>query len=174
MSKLYGVIEGVYYNGFERTEELSKRMYERNVPSKTLQPQYGIRAVSTKYDLMPILERHTDPASTIKIKKEPVYNIEQTFNPGTSQAPWSGFASNINNESRLRNQFFALQSSCQSAYIPSSTSDMYDVQINSGLYVHQPFPDLFSTPQLEQFNPNSYNIGKNTFENCTRQQLKTV
>ena len=31
MSKLYGVIEGVYYNGFERTEELSKRMYERNV-----------------------------------------------------------------------------------------------------------------------------------------------
>ena len=35
----------------------------------------------------------------------PTYNPKVTFNPGTAVAPWSGFSSNVNKESELRNMF---------------------------------------------------------------------
>lgn len=171
--KMYGVVEGVYYTNLERTEELSKRMYNRNIPSGTLQPQFSMRAVSTKYDLMPILDRH-QPA-TVAIKQEPIYNIQKVFNPGTAAAPWSGFANKINDESELRNQFFALQKAGQAAYIPSSTSNMYQHEVYGGsVQQHQPFPHLFTKPALETFNPNTLGIAKDTFANHTRQQIKTL
>ena len=106
MSQLYGVVNGVYYCGMERTEQLSQRMAERNIPSATLQPQFSIRPVSTKYDMMPIFDRR--PKAKVPIKREPTYSVGTTFNPGSAQAPWSGFASNINKESQLRNQFFRI------------------------------------------------------------------
>ena len=171
MSKLYGVIDGVYYCGNERTEELSRRMAERNIPSAPLQPQFGIRPVSTKYEMMPIFDRRAK--ATVPIKRQPTFNPEVTFNPGSANAPWSGFASNIHKESQLRNQFFALQKCEQSNYVPSSTSDMYNVHV-SGRQEQQPFPNLFSEPELAPFNPNECNIGGNLFDNCTRQQLKNV
>ena len=51
------------------------------------------------------------------IKCEPIFNPANTFNPGTANAPWSGFSTNINTESQLRNQFFALQRNDQAEYI---------------------------------------------------------
>jgi len=171
--KMYGVVEGLYYTNLERTEELSKRMYNRNIPSSTLQPQFSMRAVATKYDLMPVLDRHAP--SSVPIKTEPTYNIGKVFNPGTAQAPWSGFAANVNNESQLRNQFFALQKSAQATYIPPSTSDMYQNEVYGGsIQQQQPFPYLFTAPDLDAFNPNTYGIASNTFSNHTRQQLKTL
>jgi hypothetical protein len=127
MSQLYGVVNGVYFCGMERTEQLSQRMAERNIPSAPLQPQFSIRPVSTKYDMMPIFDRR--PKAKVPIKRQPTYDVGTTFNPGSSQAPWSGFASNINKESQLRNQFFALQRCEQPNYVPSTTSDMYQMQV---------------------------------------------
>ena len=100
MSDFYGVVNGVYYCGMERTLELSQRMYERNVPSAPLQPAFSVRPVSSKYEMLPIYDRRA-PA-TVPIHKEPTYNIGLTFNPGTAVAPWSGFATNVNVESSLR------------------------------------------------------------------------
>lgn len=172
-NEIYGLVEGVYYTNLERTEELSRRMYNRNIPSGILQPQFSMRPVATKYDLMPVLDRHTP--STVPIKREPTYNVQKVFNPGTSQAPWSGFSANINVDSQLRNQFFALQSSAQAAYIPSTNSDMYQYEVYGGNNIQQqPFPYLFAKPDLETFNPNTFEIAKNTFSNHTRQQLKTL
>ena len=54
MNKLYGVVNGLYQCNLDRASELSERMYERNIPSSTLQPQFSIRPVSTKYDILPI------------------------------------------------------------------------------------------------------------------------
>jgi hypothetical protein len=34
------------------------------------------------------------------------------------------------------------------------------------------FPNLFAEPEMETFNPNTVNVGKNFFENNTRVQLK--
>ena len=48
---------------------------------------------------------------------------------------------------------------------------MYHVKA-VGRYEEQPFPDLFATQQFEPFNPNPLGLGKNLFDNCTRQQIK--
>jgi len=172
MNRLFGVVNGIYQCNLDRSNELNQRIYERNVPSSTLQPQFGIRPVATKYEMLPIFDRRM-PA-TVPIKQELPYNIEATFNPGSAQAPWSGFAENVNNESRLRNQFFANQTNGQAAYVPSSTSDMYKVNINSTIKVNQPFPSLFKDSALAPFNPDENNIAINVFDNCTRQQVKNI
>lgn len=172
-SQMYGVTDGVYYCHLDRASELNERIAGRNVPSNPLQMQFTSRPVSTKYDLMSIVDRR--PLPSVPIKTEPTYNIQHTFNPGTAQAPWSGFATNINDESKLRNQFFALQTAPQGKYIPSSTSDMYQVKVESGSPLSQPFPTLFTQPALTPFNPNiCASVGSNLFDNCTRQQLKDV
>ena len=163
----------MYQNHMERSEELSKRIYNRNIPSRPLQPQFSMRSVSTKYDLMPIMDRRATP--TVQLKQEPAYNVKNVFYPGTAQAPFNGFVSNVDDESHLFNQFFALQKSCQSTYIPSTTSDMYQYEVYSGsINNQQPFPTLFMNPQLDSFNPNTHGIARNTFENCTRQQMKNT
>ena len=105
--------------------------------------------------------------------KVPTYNIQQTFNPGTASAPWGGYSSHVNDESRLRNQFFAIQKCEKSEYVPPSTSDLYNYKINSQP-VHQPFPKLFEEQQFNKFNPNVCNLGKNLFDNSTRVQLKNL
>ena len=166
-----GVINGVYYCNNERVDELNERIASRNIPSQKLQTQFDVRPVSTKYAMMPILDRRAVP--TVHIEKMPNYNLETTFNPGTAQSPWSGFASNVNKESQLRNQFFALQKADQAAYIPPTTSDMYKVEV-TGRPVNQPFPDLFTTQTFSPFNPNTCNLGGNLFNNCIRQQIKNI
>ena len=77
---------------------------------------------------MSIMDRRA--SSKIPIIEEPTYDIKTTFNPGNAEAPWSGFATNINEESKLRNQFFALQNCEQANYVPSTTSDMYTVKVS--------------------------------------------
>jgi len=166
-----GVVDGLYYCNLNRANELNKRISSRNVPSNPLQAQFSIRPVSTKYEILPIFDRKSLP--TVPIQRQPTFNMETTFNPGTAQGPWSGFATNVNDESTLRNQFFALQKNPQAYYIPPSTSDMYQVKVD-GTQLNQPFPDLFRQQQFQQFNPNECDMGKHFFDNCTRQQVKEL
>ena len=166
---MYGVINGVYYCNIARVEELNQRIADRNIPSNLLQPQFSIRPVSTKYSHLPIVDHRQK--SNIEIERYPTYSTTKTFNPGTSQAPWNGFAANINTESTLRNQFFALQNCEQSNYIPSSKSDMYQINVNNGKPMQQPFPNLFQEQEFAPFDPNECGVGKELWGNCTRQQL---
>ena len=99
------------------------KMYGRNIPSSALQPYLNVRPVMTKYSKMPIV----DPRKELntQLQEKPLYNTGEVFNPGTSQAPWNGFAANINTDSLLRNQFFALQKCSEAEFIPSSKSSLY-------------------------------------------------
>tara|TARA_Y100000768_G_scaffold388373_1_gene383892 strand:+ start:4716 stop:5216 length:501 start_codon:yes stop_codon:yes gene_type:complete len=160
-----------YITQIQRLEELNDRIYERNIPSINLPSNINTRSVSTKYSKMPIYDIRKD-FSTLLDKHNP-YIVEESFNPGTSKGPFNGFASNINNESRLRNQYFAIQNCEKSVYVPSSTSDMYEVNV-SGRNEIQPHKDLFLKNDLGNFNPNKYNIGGNIFNNYTRQQIKEI
>ena len=169
--KMYGVVDGVYYCNQNRTELLNQRIYSRNVPSTELQAQFGMRPVSSKYAMMPIYDRRPTPKEPII--RQPNFNIEQTFNPGNAMAPWSGFAEHVNDESRLRRQFFALQNCDQPGYVPSSQSDMYVCQVKEK-NEPQPFPDLFTEQRFEAFNPNECNLGRKFFDNNTRVQLKNL
>jgi hypothetical protein len=168
-SGMFGVVNGAYYTCNEgRVEELSRRIAARNIPSSSLQPAFSMRPVSTKYAIMPILDQRAK--ATVPIIERPPYDIQKTFNPGTAQAPWSGFASHINDESRLRNQFFALQKCQQPVYIPSSDSDLYKVTVDNTAE-QQPFPGLFEDQKFDKFDPNTVGVGQNLFNNCTRLQL---
>jgi hypothetical protein len=73
------------------------------------------------------------------------YNIENNFAPIQKNAPFVNFASNIDRESCLRSQIYALQNGAeQSVYVPSSKSDLYNIPIpKSSHNVVQPFAGLF-------------------------------
>lgn len=168
---MYGVVNGFYECNMARTEELNERLNSRRIPSSNLQPQYSLRPVSTKYAVMPIMDRHAP--STVPLRRYPNYNVAKTFNPGNTVSHWSGFATCVNDESRLRNQFFALQKSDNGEYIPSTRSDLYNMKIESKP-TQQPFPGLFQEEKFKDFNPNVCNLGNNLFDNCTRVQLKQL
>tara|TARA_Y100001958_G_C21248343_1_gene580926 strand:+ start:8835 stop:9371 length:537 start_codon:yes stop_codon:yes gene_type:complete len=168
---MYGVVNGFYECNMARTEELNERLNSRRIPSSNLQPQYSLRPVSTKYAVMPIMDRHAP--STVPLRRYPNYNVAKTFNPGNTVSHWSGFATCVNDESRLRNQFFALQKSDNGEYIPSTRSDLYNMKIESKP-TQQPFPGLFQEEKFKDFDPNVCNLGNNLFDNCTRVQLKQL
>jgi hypothetical protein len=158
----------------QRTNIINERTYNRNIPSQLLQPYLDSRAVSTKYSIMPIV----DPRKKIQVPLEQLatYNPEQTFNPGNDSGPWSGYSSNVNTESELRNQVFAIQHCSQATYIPNSNSSLYNIEWNLPNKTRQPFPGLFQEETFQRFNPNPNpnTIGAGLFNNNTRQQLKDM
>ena len=105
------------------------------------------------------------------------YNLQINFNPGSQRAPPSGYMNNIDIETRLRNQHFALQHGAeQGIYVPSSSSDLYRTRVPLGSQQDpQPHPDLFQIPEFDQ-SPNQNiadsGIGKEFLYNHTRTQLR--
>jgi hypothetical protein len=154
-------------------KQTNQRIYSRNIPSQMLQPYLDVRPVMTKYSYFPIV----DPRKNVSVplKQMPTYNVHQVFNPGNAVAPWSGFATNINKESELRNQIYALQKCSQSVYVPSSNSDLYAYKFQTKM---QPNPHelLFQNESFQSFNPNpSPGIcGSGIFNNNTRCQVKDM
>ena len=109
--------------------------------------------------------------TTVPLNQYKSYNTKTVFNPGNATAPWNGFSNNINTESSLRNQFFALQKCEQSEFVPKSTSDLFQTKVDYKPQ-KQTHPLLFDKPDLAPFNPNVQNLGYNLFNNHTRVQLK--
>lgn len=157
----------------QKTDTTNYRTYSRNIPSQPLQPYFDARPVSTKYSIMPIVDPRTAP--TVAVKQMPTYNVHTTFNPGNDFGPWSGYASNVNNESILRNQIYGLQDCNQAIYVPSSRSDLYQVHWKENP-IQQPFPDLFrsETPSTSDSQLSSNDVGYAIFNNATRQQVKDL
>ena len=156
-------------------EDENKKIYERNIPSSPLQPYLEVRPVMTKYSYFPIVDPRKE--TNTLLADRPTYNIQSTFNPGNRTAPWSGFASNINTESILRNQIYALQKCSQSIYVPSSQSDLYSEhfqpQHKGRISEHNL---LFKEQRFDEFDPNpdNKNVGTGLFMNATRNQVKDL
>lgn len=154
-------------------DQTNQRIYDRNIPSQVLQPYLDVRPVMTKYSYLPIV----DPRKEVQTRfiQSATYQPQQVFNPGNTKSPWSGYASNINNESILRNQVFALQRSNQAVYVPNSNSDLYHVEFQTK---KTPAPEslLFKQERFESFNPNpdQNNVGYELFHNSTRVQLMNM
>lgn len=165
---------------FARTEELNERIYSRNVPDTHLENWFSPTAQSTRFIKMPVLcgrgraSAVTVP-QTIPVVHAP-YNTERDFAGMTRTAPFQGFSSKIDTESSLRNQFYALQESHQAVYIPSSTSDLYNVSA-VGRYEEQTHPGLFIVQDFKTSDhPNLSNsgIGVDRWFNHTRTQLRGI
>ena len=154
-------------------EETNMRIYDRNIPSQMLQPYIDVRPVMTKYSYFPIVDPRKN--NSVPLTVQPTFNPHAVFNPGNTTSPWSGFASNVNTESELRNQIYALQKCSQSVYVPSSKSDLY----NYG-FTPKPTPQshslLFEKGSFSQFNPNpdSKTVGSEMFFNSTRVQVRDM
>jgi len=162
---MYGVINGVEYKNIQEDNEFNDRLYERNIPSKQLQPVFSIRAVSTKQAIMPIFDER--PTSRVPINVYPTFSTNEVFYPGEMEAPWVGYSNHINDESELRNQYFALQRADQAVYVPGSNSDLYNANIRGGDCKEHPL--LFKDIQFEN-DPTL--IPTSGMHNHTRQQLK--
>ena len=168
-------ISGVFYCNQDRTEELNKRIFERNIPSRMFQQQFSNRPVSTKFTRFQKISSNDSLSNNEPILNKPKYNIKNDFNPGTN-APPEGYISNIDDESKLNRQFFATQNSFQSNWIPSTTSSLYN-RPEFKWENHQPYPRLFNEYKNNQNNQNKlekYNVGKELWQNSTRQQIKNI
>ena len=154
-------------------EQTNTRIYDRNIPSQMLQPYLDVRPVMTKYSYFPIVDPRKQ--TNVRLIQTPSYNINKVFNPGNTQSPWSGFSNNINVESELRNQIFALQKCSQSVYVPSSNSDLYNYSFKPK-EVQQPHSLLFQKDNFNDFNPNPNKniVGAGIFFNSTRSQVRDL
>ena len=158
----------------QRQQTVYLRSYRRNIPSAKLQPYLDARPVLTKYSILPIIDQRKQVETPLI--QQPTFTPETVFNPGNDFSPWSGYASNVNRESELRNQIFALQDCSQAVYVPSSKSSLYNVKWNNTNKPQQPFPNLFEKQTFSPCNPNLYpdKIGFGLFNNATRQQVKDL
>jgi hypothetical protein len=171
--KIYGIPEGILYGQFDRTDELNQRLTSRHYPDVPLQPNYDPRPVQTRYAHFPgMVNRAAKPY--VPIIRHLDHVVELNFNPGSARAPPHGYLNNVDIETTLRNQAFALQHGAdQGVYVPSSNSDLYKTTIISRPGP-QPHPQLFEKMHYQpRANPvEGTKIGGDVFFNHTRIQLR--
>ena len=138
-------------------DENSSRIYDRNLPTFTLEPYLSFTPMATKYNKIENhqMKRQGDLEANL-MENRASYNQHMTFNPG-SRAPWKGYSEHVNDESVLRNQVYALQKCNQSQYVPSSNSDLYNYNLNVK-QIHQTHQLLFNS---------SSSFSTNVFFSCS-------
>lgn len=142
--------------------EINKRMNTRQFPSQSLPPLFDVRPVSTKYTFFQTVEER--PTLNTIPHTYMYYNPATTFNPG-SRAPVDYFIENVDTESKLRNQFMALQKSNQAVYVPELTSSLYMVEYEYNKNQKYTATDC-------KTNTINKNLAPNTFNNFTRYNLR--
>ena len=173
MNRKFNTVHNQYGDvGSSREEELNQRISSRNVPSKTLQPYISNRPMSTKYNGMLFID--SDKPSTVNLSRNEVYNQGNTFNPGSS-APWNGYSQNIDTEIKLRGAVFPLQKCAQSKYIPSSSSDLYNVSVaSSSNTIRNQHQLLSERPILSSSRKTTGYNDTEIFNNDTRQNIRNT
>ena len=170
---IHGLVPGVLYGQNDRVDELNDRMIDRIRADVPLQPNVDVRAVPTKYARFPIIDRITLPKVALQAPLD--YSVS-SFAPTQSRGPVDGFFSEVNTESALRNQFFAIQSAPQATYIPDSKSDLYRVSMATPSKPEaQPYPALFEQYKMDVLAPvrnADPKVGSQRFMNNTRTQLR--
>jgi hypothetical protein len=170
--KIYGLETGIQYGQNARVDELNERALARFVADTPLQPNIARRPIPTKYARFPIIDRVAD--AHVPIRSYLDYSTGSAFAPIQGNGPFSGFK--VCDESNLRNQYFALQTAPQAAYIPSSSSELYKVTMAPNSRPEpQPFLGLFDDYRMNPFSTGRNvdpKIGSDTFLNNTRVQLR--
>tara|TARA_B100001057_G_C22644233_1_gene869468 strand:- start:498 stop:959 length:462 start_codon:yes stop_codon:yes gene_type:complete len=141
----------VLYCQQNRTQELNNRIFSRNNPYFHQPPRFSHNPVHTKRVKFPVLSSN---------------------NICTNTSKKNGF--NVNLETVLQNRQFALQKTELDQYVPSSTSTLYNDYVPNFVPVNNPHTHLNNSKINNNFNPNSYNLAKHTFNNSTRTDLLNV
>jgi hypothetical protein len=172
-----------YTDAFIRQDLMNTRVQSRHFSDYALEPNFSARPVSTKYSMFGIVAQNAPKLSAngtresiTPLKPHMEHNVETNFNPATRNGPFKTYARNIDTETVLRNQTMALQKGSQAVYVPSSTSDLYNVTVVSRPS-EQPYSLLFERPTFSHsVHPNLTGtgaaIGRDRFYNNTRVQLR--
>lgn len=154
----------------ERVNSINKKIFERNTPSRTLDPAIDFRGHSTTYTSFPIVDNSVPPMSATCSK----FSMSNTFTPGTS-APFYGYATNVDDESKMRNICMAYQPSyAQSHYIPSSSSDLYQDREIPNTHIANPH-ELLQEVHVANSSTSRITQSKNiSFYEDTRQNIKNI
>lgn len=154
----------IQFNNLTNIEEINSRLFSRNIPSVNNLKQYPITALafrpsSTKYQLFPTTS--SVPLENSIMNQPPTQLID------------------VNGESYLQNRFFALQSCPQAYYIPDTTSELYNYNVEPNIKpdnVLNQYPYLFTPEKFGYFNPNPHSaiVGNTIFNNHTRNQMKNI
>jgi len=174
-SYIQGVHQKPVIGQHERLDELNSRIQSRQFPDHALEPLFSTRPVSTKYSFMGIVAKNSTSNPTCPIVPTKPFDVATDFTP--SRGPWRAYAQNIDTETMLRNQFYALQNASQSVYVPSSNSDLYKVNVPNGSQMEKtPYDLLFAQPTFDSAANNRWKpdneIGVDRFNNSTRTQLR--
>ena len=167
-------MNNITLQNYENQNAINNDIYERNIPSETMQICLPQRSMSTKYTHFPIMDNIRE--SNVVLNNSKPFNNNEMFFPGNRKPHFCGFSQNVDLESNLRNQFFALQNADQAKYIPNSNSNMYQNNINF-ITTNKNLENelLFNKEDFDNFNPNISNkIGGELFLNSTRVQLKDL
>jgi hypothetical protein len=169
--KMYGLVDGCLIGQQDRVDELNERISSRHFPDHALQPNFDPRPTNTRYTMFPMVDQFRPINEPIQIIEQ--HNVSTNFSPATRKGPVSTYLANVNTETILRNQQFALQHGAdQAVYVPSSTSDLYRVEV-VGRQEVQPFERLFDRPSYKTTQPAIIqSLGKDRFNNSTRVQLR--
>ena len=170
---LYGLVQGISYGQQSRVDELNERTTARQFADKPLKPCFDMRPVPTKYSIFPLIDRRVP--SQESHNKYLDHSLTTNFCPNIHKGPADGFIKNVETETILRNQYFALQRGAdQAVYVPSTTSDLYGFTA-VGRQETQTHPTIAAQYKFEsRVHPNlaSGKIGQDRFHNYTRIQLK--
>ena len=163
-------IQDVYICQLERTEELNRRNYQRNLASQQMTPKYFSRAISHRRTVMPTMDMRKNNVKKGIFRD---YNMLRDFHPGKG-GPYQAYSSSVDTESALFNRFNPLQKCAQNVFIPGSKSDLYKVMGPTPKAEVMPFALLQEKQIHPPFNPDTCNTSTDLFFNHTRQQIKDV
>jgi hypothetical protein len=164
----------IQYQNLERLQEIDQRISSRFVPDRPLPPNFDPRPVMTKYTLFPMVDNRM-PA-TIPIQPNYYAPSPSNFVPPVMRlGPVAGFQRNVDVETDLRNQVYALQKNVDAtAYVPASTSDLYRVTPVHGVGTGENPQHglLFQQFAFASMPPVDPRIGRELLHNSTRAQLR--
>lgn len=103
----------------EQQNEINKKILERNISMCDRENPVSFRSEPTKFTFPVITNNRSIYCSNIDTMK---FKNESCFD---------NYSRYVNHESVLRNQIYALQRSPQAAYIPNSSSDLYNNKISN-------------------------------------------
>ena len=158
-----------YYCYEGSRHQINGETYNRNLPSDPVQMNFSPRPTQTRFVRMPIV--HCKQESKVPITRLPDYEVNKTYLPA-AEAPFAGYANNIDVETVLRNTILPLQRGARSKYIPSSGSNLYVHQPVNNRPVSQTHPALFQEQVFQPVKRDECGTGYRVFNNHTKYQVK--
>lgn len=173
---IQGAHSGVYIGQQARVDEINDRIHARHFPDRALAPNFSMQSTPTKYFRFPIVNLRAEASEPIRTY-EP-HSTANNFNPGTRNGPVGTYLANIDVETQLRRQPYAVHhGSVHDLYVPSSSSDLYHTAVY-GRREENTHPLLFKQETFYTKMPdiltNGSNIGRDLFHNNTRTQLRNT